>query len=157
MTNDVFQSSRDWLQNPRTKLLAWWLPQAVIVAGLFVPVAARATIWIVALTWMGTACILNAKRCGRTHCRYTGPCYLTMIAPTFGLGFGFPSVDMLSWLILAFLILLEARSCGGGPSEHGVSFRRCSWMAHVSLSDRSVKSLPEPSRLVLGNIRAVQK
>jgi hypothetical protein len=21
---------------------------------------------------MGTACILNARRCGRTHCRYTG-------------------------------------------------------------------------------------
>ena len=109
MTDDVIQSSRDWLRNPRTNLLAWWLPQAVIVAGLFVPVAARATIWIVALTWMGTACILTAKRCGRTHCRYTGPYYLTMIAPTFGLSFGFPSVDLLGWLILAFLILLGSK------------------------------------------------
>ena len=45
MTDDVIQSSRDWLRNPRTNLLAWWLPQAVIVAGLFVPVAARATLW----------------------------------------------------------------------------------------------------------------
>ena len=152
MTNDVIQSSRDWLRNPCTNLLAWWLPQAGIMAGLFVPVAARATLWIVALTWMGTACILNAKRCGRTHCRYTGPYYLTMIAPTLVLGLGFLSVGLPGWLILAFLILLEARSCGGGPSEHGVSFRRCSWMAHVSLFDRIVKALAELPSLVLGNI-----
>lgn len=45
-------------------------------------------IWIVALTWMGTACILNARRCGRTHCRYTGPYYLLMIAPVIVLGSG---------------------------------------------------------------------
>ena len=109
MTDHVVQSSGDWLRNPRANLLAWRIPQAAIVAGLFAPVAARVAIWIVAMTWMGAACILNAKRCGRTHCRYTGPYYLTMIAPTFGLGFGFPSVDLLGWLILAFLILVGSK------------------------------------------------
>jgi hypothetical protein len=95
--------------NPRANLLALWIPQAAIVAGLFASVAARVAIWIVALTWMGTACILNAKRCGRTHCRYTGPYYLAMIAPTFALGFSFPSVSSLGWLILAFVILLGSK------------------------------------------------
>ena len=109
MTDNIIQSSRDWVRDPRTKMLAWWLPQAGIAAGLFVSVAARTTIWIVALTWMGTACILNAKRCGRTHCRYTGPYYLTMIAPTFVLGFGFLSVGLLGWLILTFVILLGSK------------------------------------------------
>ena len=33
------------------------------------------------------ACILNGRRCGRTHCRYTGPYYLAMIAPVIALGF----------------------------------------------------------------------
>jgi hypothetical protein len=109
MTDNIIQSSRDWVRDPRTKMLAWWIPQTAIVAGLLAPVAARAAIWVVALTWMGTACILNAKRCGRTHCRYTGPYYLAMIAPTFALSLGFLSVGLISWLILAFVILLGSK------------------------------------------------
>jgi len=47
--------------------------KAAIIASLFFPTPARAATWIVALVWMATACILNSRRCGRTHCRYTGP------------------------------------------------------------------------------------
>jgi len=83
MSAETDASMRDWLRSPRTSLLAWWVPHAAIVAGLFVPVPVRAAIWTVALIWMGVACILNATRCGRTHCRYTGPFYLLMIAPVF--------------------------------------------------------------------------
>src|SRR6267154_4409689 len=81
MTSDRIQRSRDWLRPPRTSLFEWWIPEAAILAGLLVPVTVRAAIWIIALSWMGTACILNARRCGRRHCRYTGPYYLAMIAP----------------------------------------------------------------------------
>src|SRR5262249_49581992 len=63
-------TSRDWLRNPHTSALAWWAPQSAMVVGLFLPVPLRTIVWIVALIWMGTACVLNAKRCGRTHCRY---------------------------------------------------------------------------------------
>jgi hypothetical protein len=80
--------SHDWLQSPHTNLLAWWIPWIAIIAGLLVPVPVRTAIWIVALSWMGTACILNARRCGRTHCRYTGPYYLAMSAPVVALGSG---------------------------------------------------------------------
>src|SRR5438876_11469340 len=105
MASDTVQRSRDWLRSPRTNLLAWWIPQAAILAGLFVPVPVRSVIWIIALTWMGTACILNARRCGRTHCRYTGPYYLAMIAPVLVLASGVISVDFYAWLSLAVLIL----------------------------------------------------
>jgi hypothetical protein len=81
-------SRRDWLRSPRTSLLAWWVPHAAIVAGLFVPVPVRAAIWTIALIWMGMACILNARQCGRTHCRYTGPYYLAMIVPVLLLAAG---------------------------------------------------------------------
>jgi hypothetical protein len=37
---------------------------------------------------MGTACILNARRSGRTHCRFTGPYYLAMTAPVLVLASG---------------------------------------------------------------------
>jgi hypothetical protein len=105
MANDIVQSSRDWLRSPRANALAWWIPKAAVVAGLFFPPPARTGTWIIALVWMGTACILNARRCGRTHCRYTGPYYLAMIAPVLVVACGVISADFYAWLSLAVLIL----------------------------------------------------
>src|SRR6266404_7166739 len=103
MTNAPTQTSRDWLGSVHTSLLAWWMPKAAILAGLFVPVSVRAVIWIIALIWMGTACIMNARRCNRTHCRYTGPYYLAMIAPVLVLGI--ISAGIYKWMFVAVLIL----------------------------------------------------
>jgi len=52
----------------------------------------------------GTCVLLNARRSGRFHCRFTGPYYLLMIAPTLALG----SMDapLHAWLVLAALVLL---------------------------------------------------
>ncbi len=109
VASDTIKTSRDWLRSPRTSVLAWWVPQGAIVASLFLPMPLRTVIWIVALIWMGTACILNAKRCGRTHCRYTGPYYLAMIAPVLALGSGIVDVDLLGWLVLAVIILVGSK------------------------------------------------
>jgi len=109
MANDTIQPSNDWLGGTRTNVLAWWVPQAAIVVGLLVPVPVRTAIWIIALIWMGTACILNAKRCGRTHCRYTGPYYLVMIAPVLVLASSLVSVDFYGWLVLGVLILAGSK------------------------------------------------
>ena len=105
MSTETDGSTRDWLRSARTSLLAWWVPHAAIVAGLFVPVPVRAVIWTVALIWMGVACILNARRCGRTHCRYTGPYYIAMIVPVLLLAAGMGSAGFSRWLILGVLIL----------------------------------------------------
>ena len=104
MTNAPTQTSRDWLGGVHTNLLAWWMPKAAILAGLLVPVTVRAVIWIIALIWMGTACILNARRCNRTHCRYTGPYYLAMIVPVMALGAGLVTVGILGWVCLGVII-----------------------------------------------------
>lgn len=93
-SNAPTQISRDWLGGVYTSLLAWWMPKAVILAALFFPLSVRAVIWIIALFWMGTACILNARRCNRTHCRYTGPYYLAMIVPVVVLSIGIVSVGI---------------------------------------------------------------
>lgn len=103
MANAPTDTSRDWLGSVHTSLLAWWVPKAAILAGLFVPVSFRAVIWIIALIWMGTACILNARRCNRTHCRYTGPYYLAMVVPVLMLGI--VSAGIYKWMFLAALIL----------------------------------------------------
>jgi hypothetical protein len=102
-------ASADWVGSTRTKVLAWWLPQAAIVATLFAPVPVRISSWVIALSWIGTACILNAKRCGRTHCRYTGPYYLAMVAPVVALGFGFVSDGIYAWVVLAGVILVGSK------------------------------------------------
>ena len=65
------------------------------------------TIWTVALAWMGIACVLNARQCGRIHCRYTGP-LLAMIVPVAVVGLGIVPLSAYGWLALATLIL------GGG-------------------------------------------
>ena len=104
MTGASTQTSRDWLGSVYTSLLAWWLPKAAIVAGLVVPAPVRALIWIVALIWMGGACILNARRCNRTHCRYTGPCYLVMIIPVLALSMDIVTVGILGWIGLGVVI-----------------------------------------------------
>src|SRR6266508_1644273 len=109
MANATVGASSDWLSNWHTNLVAWWIPQAAVLAGLLVPVPIRAVLWIVALTCMGTACILNARRCGRTHCRYTGPFYLAMVAPVLVLASGIVAVDFYGWLALAVLILAGSK------------------------------------------------
>src|SRR5580700_6804202 len=109
MTNVTVQRSADWLVSARTRALAWWLPQGAIIAGLFVALPARTVIWIVALAWMGTACILNARRCGRTHCRFTGPYYLAMILPVLTFGEGIVPSGFYGWLALGAVILLGSK------------------------------------------------
>ena len=75
-------SSRDLLARPVVSTLAWWLPQIVIAAALLAPTQVRTAVWTLALAWTGAACLVNAARCGRMHCRYTGPFYLALIVPT---------------------------------------------------------------------------
>ena len=98
------QRSADWVGNIRTGALAWWLPHGALIAGLFIDTRLRTAIWVIALVWMGTACIINARRCGRTHCRFTGPFYLGMIVPVGILGMG-ATVGFYGWLALAALII----------------------------------------------------
>lgn len=93
MAKIAAQPSSDWLSSIHTNVMAWWVPKIFILVALFAPVSGRAAIWAVALIWMGTACILNARRCGQTHCRYTGPYYLAMIVPVVLLASGLVSVN----------------------------------------------------------------
>lgn len=36
----------------------------------------RGVLWTAGFTVAGAACLVNARRCGRRHCFYTGPLYL---------------------------------------------------------------------------------
>jgi hypothetical protein len=103
------QRSTDWAGSVGSYGLLWGVPVSAIIVGLLIDVPIRAAIWIVALIWMGTACILNARRCNRTHCRYTGPYYLAMIVPVLALGSDAFSAGFYGWLALACVILLGSK------------------------------------------------
>jgi hypothetical protein len=86
-------------------MLAWWVPHAAMLATLFLSVPIRAVVWTVALIWMGSACILNARQCGRTHCRYTGPYYLAMNIPVLVIASSGVSASFYGWIVLGVVIV----------------------------------------------------
>ena len=109
MTDVTNRTRPDWASNVRTYGLGWGLPLVAIVVGLLVDAAWRTAIWTIALGWMGTACLLNARRCSRTHCRFTGPFYLVMILPLLAAGSGIMPIGPYGWLLLAAFIVLGSK------------------------------------------------
>lgn len=103
------RTAKDWAGNLRAYALAWGVPSLAIIAGSLVDPLARSAIWVVALIWMGTACLMNARRCGRTHCRFTGPFYLVLIIPVLLHGFGLFPFGPYAWWILGAVILFGGK------------------------------------------------
>ena len=54
-------TSKDWVQNRR--MIAWGLPALGLVVSGFLNL--EAFVWPPLLAWMGVACLMNARRCGR--------------------------------------------------------------------------------------------
>jgi hypothetical protein len=102
-------AAKDWAGDARAYGLAWGLPSLVVIAASFADPPARTGIWVVALIWMGSACLTNARRCGRTHCRYTGPFYLVLIVPVLLHGGGLVPLGPYAWWILGATILLGGK------------------------------------------------
>jgi hypothetical protein len=93
----------DWASGPFTLAGVWGIPAAVMLLALLLKPAPRAMVWIAMLAWMGCACILNARRCGRTHCRYTGPFFLGMAVLLTAFAAGIVSLGNQPWLLLGII------------------------------------------------------
>ena len=63
---------QDWAADWLTLAALWGLPTVAMLLALLLDPIWRAVVWIAMLASMGAACVINACRCGRTHCRYTG-------------------------------------------------------------------------------------
>ena len=103
------QRAQDWVGDLRAYLIAWGIPSVILIAAGLLDPAERAMVWAGILAWMGASCLLNARRCGRTHCRYTGPYYLLMIVPTGLLGAGIVAANSWAWWVLGAMILLGGK------------------------------------------------
>ena len=73
----VNKAHHDWVDRPGMGFVWWCLPAGIGVASNFFPISLRAAalVWMVAFLWMGTGCILNARRCHRLHCYISGPAF----------------------------------------------------------------------------------
>ncbi|MGY3436812.1 MULTISPECIES: hypothetical protein [unclassified Marinovum] len=96
----IDRSSKDLLGTMRNSILAWWLPLGAMLVAISFGDGLKTVIWVAALAWMGGACVANSRRCGRVHCRYTGPFLLAMILPVLGHGSGLLSLGEQGWLWL---------------------------------------------------------
>ena len=105
MTSDKAHcGQRDWAGG-RLTLAVWGIPAASMLLALLLEPAPRAVVWIAMLTWMGWACLVNARRCGRTHCRYTGPFFLGMASLVIAHAVGILPLGSQPWLTLGILTL----------------------------------------------------
>lgn len=67
-----------------------------LLAGVLWP-EARVWLWTPALLLAGAACLVNAARCGRFHCYFTGPLYVIGAAASLLRGVGAAPIGW-SWI-----------------------------------------------------------
>src|SRR5262245_43623020 len=100
--------SRDILSSRWRVFMLYWLPAFAIVAvgPLAISSGSRAVVWAVALATMGTACIVNALRCGRVHCYLTGPFFFLLALVALSYGLGILHLGANGWNLLGLITLL---------------------------------------------------
>jgi hypothetical protein len=96
---------RDWAGDLATLVLAWGLPSATMFVALLLEPLVRTAIWTAMLTWMGVACIANARQCGRTHCYYTGPFFLLMVVVVLAHANAIVPLGSHGWAIIALITI----------------------------------------------------
>jgi hypothetical protein len=109
--------NRTDLLGSRWVVLLWWLPWALIVIGGFTHPVARMVLWTAGFAVAGGACVVNARRCGRRHCFYTGPLYLlaALASLLYGLGMLPFGANGWGWIVGVVLVTSLFFCCGLEP------------------------------------------
>jgi hypothetical protein len=92
----------DWAGGLRGCLI-WGIPAVALFAS---PQRYLVIVWPVLLTFMSTACILNARRCGRVHCYATGPFFLLLAILSLLYGVGVLPLGAHGWSKLSALLVI---------------------------------------------------
>lgn len=116
-------ASRDWASGARAWLL-WGVPIAALMLGSLLPVRYLVVLWPVVLTFMGVACLLNARGCGRLHCYFTGPFFLLMAAVALLYGLDLIPLGPHGWNILGLILLIGGVGLCCGPEFFLGRYRR---------------------------------
>jgi hypothetical protein len=71
------RGAADWSSGVRGCLI-FGIPAAILLISPTIGTRYLVIVWPALLTFMSVACLLNARRCGRTHCYLTGPFFLIL-------------------------------------------------------------------------------
>jgi hypothetical protein len=77
--NDGEACARKDLSGRAGSFLTVWIAPIVLAGALSLADLSglmSAAAWTIAFAWMGAACLVNARRCGRLHCFFSGPILL---------------------------------------------------------------------------------
>ena len=88
---------RDFLCKGPSACLLWAAPWLAFALGFSEPPGLRTVLWATSLAVMGVACLLNASRCGRVHCRFTGPFFILGALTSLGYGLGLLPLGPSGW------------------------------------------------------------
>jgi hypothetical protein len=97
----------DWAYGVRACLI-WGIPAAILFASSGLPERLLVVVWPPVLTFMGVACLVNARRCGRIHCYFTGPFFLVLGALALLYGIGILPLGAHGWSTLALVLVIGA-------------------------------------------------
>lgn len=98
---------RDWARGTRL-LLIWCVPIAILVGSSWIGGRYLVIVWPTLLTWMGAACLLNARRCRRLHCYLTGPYFLVLALTALLYGIGVVPLGPRGWSMLSVALIIGA-------------------------------------------------
>jgi len=104
--SDATKTCSDWAGDWRSLAGIWGLPALAMLAAMWLAPLLRAVVWTLALAWMGCACLANARRCSRTHCRFTGPFFLLMAALVITCAAGVLPLGAYGWFSLGVVTAL---------------------------------------------------
>ena len=112
------ERARDILASRWRTAVFYGLPSLVIVASgmtirsnlvtLDIDSPWRGAIWATAMGVMAAACLVNALRCGRMHCYFTGPFLTVMALASLAYGLGALPLGPSGWNIIGTVILVGA-------------------------------------------------
>jgi len=94
-------TERDLSAHAGSFIAVWIAP--IALAGLVTLIVSEprwmiGATWAVAFAWMGGACLVNARRCGRLHCYFSGPILLIGAVVSFVVSVGVVELGRLGLL-----------------------------------------------------------
>ena len=106
--SNSYGSERDLLRSGTSAFLLWWLPWIAFALGYSLSPALRTVLWTTSLAFMGVACLLNAFRCGRIHCLFTGPFFILGAIVSLGYGLALLPLGPSGWKWIGAVTIIGA-------------------------------------------------
>ena len=107
MSGEISSTRRDadWTRGIRG-CLRWGIPIAILLISPAISTRYLVILWPVLLTIMGVACLMNARRCKRTHCYVTGPFFLLLAGIALLYGVGALPLGAQGWSTLSLALVI---------------------------------------------------